>query len=395
MLGGGFEQLLDDLAGAPTRRADDAVFGGEGTQLLDGLRRVHRHADGVLDEIDHAGLLPWLGQIDRLVVDGDHGGADGLAGSVDDEFLGEGDDVADVGEGLVRLHHRELGVVAGADALVAEHAPDLEDALHAADDEPLEVQLQRDPQVQGHVERVVVGDERTSVRSAGLHVQHRCLHLDVAVAVQGAPEAGDDRVAYLEGPAGFFVHDEVGVTLAVAGVGVGEALPLVGHGSQRLREQLEPIDLHAEFALTCGHHDALGPHPVAEVEIADLVERFVADNCLGDEQLDLVGAVAQRGEDELALFALEHHPPGDGHAHLGLGAGLERTVRSADLGQRVRAIEAIGVWVVAERPHVVELGQALGLLGRQTTTAEQVGFGFGGGGGCVVHRTSTVSGRAC
>src|SRR3712207_8450263 len=44
---------------------------------------------------------------------------------------------------LVELEHRELRVVPGRDAFVAEVAVDLEDLLEAADDETLEVQLGR------------------------------------------------------------------------------------------------------------------------------------------------------------------------------------------------------------------------------------------------------------
>ena len=84
----------------------------------------------------------------------------------DDHALGQVHHVVVVGEGLVGLQHRELGVVPGVDALVAEHPPDLEHPLHPADDEPLEVQLQRDPQVQVDVEGVVVGDERPRRRPA-------------------------------------------------------------------------------------------------------------------------------------------------------------------------------------------------------------------------------------
>ena len=147
--------------------------------------------------------------------------------------------VVDVGERLVRLHHRELGVVARRHALVAEHPADLEDPVHAADDQPLEVQLERDAQVQRHVERVVVGDERAGVGAAGLDVQHRRLDLDEAAVVQRAAEAGDHRVADVERPAGVGVDDEVGVALAEAGVGVGQAVPLVGQRAHRLGEQLE------------------------------------------------------------------------------------------------------------------------------------------------------------
>ena len=83
-----------------------------------------------------------------------------VVASARDQLLGERHHVGVVGVRLVQLEHRELGVVPGRDALVAEHPADLEDALEAADDEPLQVQLGRDPQVKVGVERVVVGDER-------------------------------------------------------------------------------------------------------------------------------------------------------------------------------------------------------------------------------------------
>lgn len=246
-----------------------------------------------------------------------------------DERLGDLDHLAVVGVGLVELHHRELGVVTSADALVAKDAADLEDPLHAADDEALEVQLERDAQVELHVERVVVGDERAGMGTTRLHVQHRRLHLDVAAAVQRAPEAGDDLVADAERAPGLLVDDEIRVALAEAGVGVGEAVPLVGERAHRFRQQLEVLHLHAQLALASGHDRAVHAHPVAEVEVAQRLERFVADDGFGDEQLHFVVAVAHRGEDELAGVAHQHHAPGDGHLGLGFGAGIEGAVLRA------------------------------------------------------------------
>ena len=86
--------------------------------------------------------------------------------------------------GLVQLEHRELGVVAAVDPLVAEVPADLVDALEAADQQALQVQLQRDPQVQVDVQHVVVGDERLRHRAAGDRLQHRGLDLDEAALVQ-------------------------------------------------------------------------------------------------------------------------------------------------------------------------------------------------------------------
>src|SRR3546814_5746635 len=91
---------------------------------------------------------------------GELGGAVQLHGEVGDELLGEGHHVVVVAVRLVELEHRELGVVAGGEALVPEHPPDLEHPLEAADREALQVELGRDPQEEVEVERVVVGGER-------------------------------------------------------------------------------------------------------------------------------------------------------------------------------------------------------------------------------------------
>ena len=66
------------------------------------------------------------------------------------------------------------------DAFVAEVAVDLEHPLEAADDQPLQVQLGRDAQVQLHVERVVVRDERPRRGAAGDRLHHRRLDFEEA-----------------------------------------------------------------------------------------------------------------------------------------------------------------------------------------------------------------------
>ena len=87
------------------------------------------------------------------------------------------------GVGLVGLEHGEFGVVTRAQALVAITAPDLVDALEAAHQEPLEVELGRDAHEKLHVERVVVGLERPRRRASYQSVKGGRLHLEVAARV--------------------------------------------------------------------------------------------------------------------------------------------------------------------------------------------------------------------
>src|SRR2546428_1759953 len=70
------------------------------------------------------------------------------------QFFGEIDECAVVDVGPVKLEHREFGIPAVADAFVAEVAIDLVNARHAADDQPLQVELGRDAQKKVDVQRV-------------------------------------------------------------------------------------------------------------------------------------------------------------------------------------------------------------------------------------------------
>ncbi len=104
-----------------------------------------------------------------------------------DELLHPLHRVPEVGVGLVPLEHRELGLVLVRDALVAEVLADLVHLLEPADDQPLQVQLGRDPQVEVGVELVRVRDERPRERAAVAGLEHRRLHLDEPALVEPAP----------------------------------------------------------------------------------------------------------------------------------------------------------------------------------------------------------------
>ena len=159
----------------------------------------------------------------------------------------------------------------------------------------------------------------------------------------------DHGVADLEDPAGLLVDDEVGVALAVAGVGVGEALPLVGQRPHGLGQQLEALDLDRQLALAGRHDGALDPDPVAEVERIEGLVALVAQHRPGDEELDLAGPVPHGGEGQLALAADEEEATGDGHPRLGLGPRGQVAVRGPELAERRAAVEAVGVRVRARR----------------------------------------------
>ena len=103
--------------------------------------------------------------------------------------------VAVVGVRLVPLDHRELRVVFVGHALVPEVLADLVHPLEPADDQPLQIELRRDAQVEVAVQRVVMRDEGPRRRAARQVGEHRRLDLDEAAVVEEAPDAADDFAA--------------------------------------------------------------------------------------------------------------------------------------------------------------------------------------------------------
>ena len=154
--------------------------------------------------------LIWLALVGEVLL------AVQFAADVAEHALDQGHHVFQVGVGRVQLHQRELGVVPGADALVAEDAPDLVDLLQAADDQALEIQFQRDTQVQFQVERVVVGQEGPRRRAAGDRLQHRRLHLQIVLPVQILAHGAHDLDAVDQPLARLFVDVQIHIALAVA-----------------------------------------------------------------------------------------------------------------------------------------------------------------------------------
>ena len=132
-----------------------------GLQVTHGARVIDADVDAglLLDRLAHRETRPRRREVDLVVAELDFEVADG-ASRLGDHLFDHRHHVVVVHVGLVGLEHRELGIVLEAHALVAEVLAHLVDAVDAADDAALEVQLGGDAQVEVALELVVVGDER-------------------------------------------------------------------------------------------------------------------------------------------------------------------------------------------------------------------------------------------
>ena len=277
-------------------------------------------------------------------------------GRREDELPGERHHRPPVGVGLVDLEHGELGVVAGGDPLVAEVAVEFVDPLPAPDQDPLQVELGGDPQVEIDVEGVVVGDEGPGRRPAHRRLHHRRLHLQETPVVEEPPDRPDRLEADPEGLPRFRRDDQIEVTLAEADLGVLEAVPLLRQRAQGLGEQGEAPGLDGDLPHPGGEERPLDAQDVAQVELGQKGRPRLAQAVPAEVDLDLPARVLEVGEDRLAVLPPAHDPSGDGHL-------LPLRVVGAAGDRGVLPGKCLPEWFDPRRPEGGELLQALFVLG--------------------------------
>ena len=200
--------------------------------------------------------------------------------------------------------------MAWRNSLVAKHTPDLVDALEPTDKQPLQVELERDAQIQISIECVVVSQKRSGVTTTRDLLKHGRLHLQEPPLVVEMPDGGDDPGARAKDLAHARVCDQVDVALPVPDLDVLQPVPLVGQGPVSLGQQLEGVNLEGRLATARRKHRSTGADDVSGVELHKPIERLGSQDVPAGEQLDATNAVLEVGERGSAMQALDHDPPG-------------------------------------------------------------------------------------
>ena len=162
-----------------------------------------------------------------------------------------------------------------------------------------------------------MGHERLSEGSPVPGLKDRRLDLDEAVVVEVAPNRGDHAGTQLEVGARLLAHQEIEVALSISGLGLGQPVERAGRGPLDLGEQLELGDREGGLTALRLGGDPGDADDVPEVD----VDRPGA--ILGNEQLDLPGAVDEIEEDELPHVPPGHDTPGQPPRHADLLPGLD------------------------------------------------------------------------
>ena len=173
------------------------------------------------------------------------------------------------------------------------------------------MQLGGDAQVQIDVQGVVMGHEGTR-GSAALHrIQDGRFAFDIAQVVEVPADGAVNEGSLLKGLPDFRIDDEVHVALAVAGIHVLEAAPLVGQRTDGLGQQHVALDVQGDLAALGAEHFALAADDIADVQLLKPVVFFLAQIVHLDVDLDAAVLVLQVAEGGLAHAALAHEAAGD------------------------------------------------------------------------------------
>ncbi|KAJ6256208.1 Ubiquitin carboxyl-terminal hydrolase [Drechslerella dactyloides] len=331
------------------------LVGLHGVQLVAGrellarrLLQLGHHLDAAprplpVDFVHFAGLRVELGAIT----------AGDVLDEAGNELLCQVHDVVDVRVRPVELAGGEFRVMCQVDALVSELAADFVDALETTDDQHLEVEFWGDTHEEVHVELVMVRDEWLSGGTAGDGVHHGRFDFDKFPVVEELADVCYHLGASDEGLAGTLVHDQVEVSLAVAGLLVLEAEVLGGEHVQGGREEGDLADKDGEFAGGSCILCTLGVCVAGETDNADNVtttEMLVLGGEFGaggigevGNSLDAVAVAADFIEAELvAEGAVGVDSAGDSYLDVGsLFTGLEVCMGGEEVGDVILDVELV------------------------------------------------------
>jgi hypothetical protein len=267
-------------------------------------------------------------------------------GGVRDDRLGEVHHRLVIAIRLVEFDHREFGVMRAVDPLIPKDAADFIDLFHAAHHQPLQMQLERDPQEQIHVERVVMRDERPRRCAAGDGVQHGRFDLGKAAPAERLPHRIDDPRAAEHFLQHAVVVDQVDVPLPQQHFDIFGPMKFLRGLGQRLRQEGHLVDADRHFAGVRQLQMAVDADQIAEVDAADHFPLLVSEVGLREHQLNPPGPVLQVEELELPLVVAEHDPAGE--TDFGADDPLFGRTQLAGFANRAMAVEALAPGIDAE-----------------------------------------------
>ena len=384
------EQLVHQFAPIRLGRGFDSAAAHLRAQAIRVGKLLVVDAGSVQNGLAQGQARPGRRKVDGMPLPVDDWTAGHLFGGGGDHLFSAPHHIFIVGVCLVKLELCEFGIVFEADALVAEITPDLVDRGKAADDQPLQIQLEADAQIEVLVELIVVGDERLCGRAAVERLQDRRLDLEETGAVQIGAQRAHDRGPRAEKVARLFVGQQVDVSPAIAYLRIAHAMPFVRHWLERFGQEVDLVNGDAQLAAARYRQRTGCAHEITQIDkpLPHLVVPAVGQVVPLNEKLDLGAAIVQIGETDLAHHADALEPAGHTHGRLPGGAVL---IERAGIGDRMGALDPRRIGVDPARPQCGQLLQAALLLVAQVFWVEKMAGIFHNTCSWPARRSSTAA----
>ena len=241
--------------------------------------------------------------------------------------------------GFIQLDHREFRIVLRAEPFIAEIPADLKNPLHSAHQQTLQVEFRTDPQIELHVERVVVRDEGPRRRTSVDRLQQRRLNFEIVLAEQVVANRLNDRAALPKDLRNLGVGEQVNVAPPVTQVHVGQPMPFFRRRAQRLRQNRQPVGPQRQLSGSGSADDAVRADDIAQVKLPD-DRPLIAEIRLAEAELERSAPIPNGHKGQLAHDAQQ----GDsaGNAGTGFAALTGRDVEALRLPAHRRRWANIG-----------------------------------------------------
>ena len=279
--------------------------------FLQGMDFVEIHPGILLYGVLHGNPGEGLAKVHFHAVVDDPGGAEHFLGHMAVHVFRQVHHAVIVRIGLVKLHQGEFRIVPGVQPLIPEYASDLVHAFQPADDQPLQIQLQADPQLEILVQGVEMGFEGAGRRAAGVCDQHGGFDLHETLAVQEAADGAEDPGPLDEGILAVRIHDQIHVPLAVPQIHIRQPVELLRQGLERLAQQGEGNGVHRDFSGFGFENRSADADDVADVILLEGRVGLLAHRVPGHVHLHHSLQILHVAEARLAHDALGHQPSGD------------------------------------------------------------------------------------
>src|SRR5665647_1413794 len=140
------------------------------------------------------------------------------------------------------------------DSFVSEAAGHFKDMLEASNDQPFEISLRCDPQIDIHIKRIMMSSKGRCQGTGCLISQDRCLNLQKSPVFQKMTNRAQQYGSHQDDLSAFLIGNQIKITLAITQLGICQAMPLFRQFSQRLSQKSIAFHLQRTFTAVGSKH---------------------------------------------------------------------------------------------------------------------------------------------